>query len=417
MEGDTGMKRVVVTGMGCITPIGNSVEEFWNGILHNTVGIRFIDNFNTEAYSAKLSANVIDFKPEDSIDKKAAKRMDRFTQFAVAASIEAMKDAGIDMEQEDPYRVGTYIGSGVGSLMGIEREYDKLVEKGPKRINPLTAPLVLGNMAAANVSMFFGLNGKCLDICTACATGSNSIGEAFRAIKYGELDIIVAGGVDSSISKFGVATFQSLTALTKSLDPSVASIPFDKRRDGFVTGEGTGILILEELEHARKREAHIYAEIGGYGATCDAHHVTSPLEDGSGAARAMVMAMGEAGMEPKDIPYINAHGTSTPYNDLFETRAIKLAFKEEAYKVKINSTKSMIGHLFGGGGAVELITCIKTINEGYIHPTVGLKEDDPECDLDYTKGEGVHQRVDAAISNSLGFGGHNASILVKRYIG
>lgn len=409
------MKRVVVTGMGCITPIGNSVEEFWKGILENKVGINFNENFDTTQYSAKLSADVKDFKPEEYIDKKASRRMDRFSQLAVAAAIEANKDAGLDLEQEDSFRIGTYIGSGVGSLMGIEREYDKLVEKGPKRIHPLSAPLVLGNMAAANVSMQFGLNGKCIDICTACATGSNSIGEAFRAIKYGELDVVFAGGVDSSISRFGVATFQSLTALTSSNDPLNASIPFDKRRDGFVTGEGAGVLILEELEHAKKRGAHVYAEIVGYGATCDAHHVTAPLEDGSGAARAMTMAMEEAGMKPEDIPYINAHGTSTPYNDLFETRAIKTAFGAYAHKVNINSTKSMIGHLFGGGGAVELITCIKSINEGYIHPTVGLKEDDPECDLDYTKGEGVHMKVDAAISNSLGFGGHNAAVIVRAY--
>lgn len=410
------MKRVVVTGMGVITPIGNSVEEFWNGILEEKVGIQPIVNFDATEYKAKLSADVKAFDPKKYMDSKSAKRMDRFSQFAVAAAKEAMGDSGIDMTKEDPYRVGISIGSGVGSLMGIEREYDKLLAKGPARISPITAPLVLGNMAAANVSIQFGINGKTIDICTACATGTNSIGEGFRTIKYGEQDVMLAGGVDSSISKFGVATFQALTALTDSEDPLNASIPFDKRRNGFVTGEGAGVLVLEELEHALNRGAHIYAEIGGYGSTSDANHITSPKEDGSCAAKAMEFAMEEAGMKPEEVQYINAHGTSTVYNDLFETRAIKLAFKDAAYKVKINSTKSMIGHLFGAGGAVELVTCIKSINEGYIHPTVGLKEDDPECDLDYTKGKCVHMEVNAAISNSLGFGGHNATILVKKYI-
>ncbi len=409
------MRRVVVTGMGVITPIGNSVQEFWNGIKAKKVGINPIVNFDTTQYKAKLSADVKDFDAKKYMDVKSAKRMDRFSQFAVAAAREAAEDAGLDMEKEDSFRVGISIGSGVGSLMGIEREYDKMLAKGPTRINPLTAPMVLGNMAAANVSIQFGIHGKSIDVVTACATGTNSIGEAFHAVKYGELDIMFAGGVDSSISRFGVATFQALTALTDSEDPFNASIPFDKRRNGFVTGEGAGVLILEELEHAKKRDAHIYAEIGGYGATSDANHMTAPLEDGLCAAKAMELAIKEAGMKPEDIQYINAHGTSTVYNDLFETRAIKRAFGDWAYKVKINSTKSMIGHLFGAGGAVELVTCIKSINEGYIHPTVGLKEDDPECDLDYTKGAGVYMDIRAAISNSLGFGGHNATILVKKY--
>ncbi len=409
------MRRVVVTGMGVITPIGNSVQEFWNGIKAKKVGINPIVNFDTTQYKAKLSADVKDFDAKKYMDVKSAKRMDRFSQFAVAAAREAAEDAGLDMEKEDSFRVGISIGSGVGSLMGIEREYDKMLAKGPTRINPLTAPMVLGNMAAANVSIQFGIHGKSIDVVTACATGTNSIGEAFHAVKYGELDIMFAGGVDSSISRFGVATFQALTALTDSEDPFNASIPFDKRRNGFVTGEGAGVLILEELEHAKKRGAHIYAEIGGYGATSDANHMTAPLEDGLCAAKAMELAIKEAGMKPEDIQYINAHGTSTVYNDLFETRAIKRAFGDWAYKVKINSTKSMIGHLFGAGGAVELVTCIKSINEGYIHPTVGLKEDDPECDLDYTKGAGVYMDICAAISNSLGFGGHNATILVKKY--
>ena len=401
--------------MGLITPIGNSIEEFWKSIHEGRVGIGPIRNFDTTNYKVKLSAEVTDFEPKDYIPAKDAKRMDRFSQFAVAAATQAVKDAGINMEQEDRYRAGVSIGSGTGSLMGIEREYDKLLAKGPGRIHPLTAPMVLGNMAAANVAITFGCRGKCLDIVTACATGTNSIGEAFRSIQHGEADIILAGGVDSSVSKFGVATFQALTALSLSEDPLQASIPFDRKRDGFVTGEGAGVLVLEELEHALARNAHIYAEIGGYGATCDASHLTAPLEDGSGAAMAMKLAIEDAGLSPGDIDYINAHGTSTPMNDKLETKAIKLAFGDNAYKVKINSTKSMIGHLFGAGGAVELITCILSINEGYIHHTAGLTDDDPECDLDYTKGNGVYMPVNTAISNSLGFGGHNATILVKKY--
>lgn len=409
------MKRVVVTGMGLVTPIGNSIKEYWDNIHAGKVGIGRIRNFDTTDYKVKLSAEVTDFEPKDYMPAKDAKRMDRFSQFAVAAAVQAVNDSGINMEQEDANRVGVSIGSGTGSLMGIEREYDKLLSKGPGRIHPLSAPMVLGNMAAANVAITFGCKGKCLDIVTACATGTNSIGEAFRSIQHGEADIILAGGVDSSVSRFGVATFQALTALSVSEDPLQASIPFDKKRDGFVTGEGAGVLVLEELGHALERNAHIYAEIGGYGATCDASHLTAPLEDGSGAARAMELAIKDAGLSPKDVDYINAHGTSTPMNDKLETRAIKLAFGSHAYDVKINSTKSMIGHLFGAGGAVELITSILSINEGYIHHTAGLTDDDPECDLDYTKGDGIYMPVDVAISNSLGFGGHNATILVKKY--
>ncbi len=409
------MNRVVITGMGVITPIGNSVEEFWNGILEERVGIEPICTFDASEYKAKLSANVKNFNAKDYMDFKLAKRMDRFSQFAVAAAKEALEDSGVRLEEEDPYRCGICVGSGVGSLMGIEREYDKMLKSGPSKIHPLTAPLVLGNMAAANIAIFSGFKGKCIDVVSACATGTNSIGEAFHAIKYGECDVMFAGGVDSSISRLGVATFQALTALSSSEDPKRASIPFDKDRDGFVTGEGAGILMLESLEHAKARGAKIYAELGGYGSTCDANHVTTPLEDGSAAAAAMELAMKEAGTAPEEVDYINAHGTSTHYNDLIETRAIKLAFGDAAYRVKINSTKSMIGHLFGAGGAVELITCVKSILEGYIHPTVGLLHDDPECDLDYTKGSGVHREVRTAISNSFGFGGHNATLLVKKY--
>lgn len=409
------MKRVVVTGMGVVTPIGIGVSAFWDGILQKRVGIDVIQNFDTTDYKAKLSAEVKNFDAKNYLEPKVVKRMDRFSQFAAVAAKEAMEDSGLDAAAEDSYRLGVSIGSGIGSLMGIEREYDKLLKKGVGKIHPLTAPLILGNMAAANVAMLYGFQGKCIDVVTACATGTNSIGEAFRSIQHGEADVILAGGVDSSVSCFGVAAFQALTALTTSEDPLNASIPFDRRRNGFVTGEGAGVLVLEELEHAKRRGTRIYAELGGYGSTCDAHHVTTPLEDGSAAARAMTMAMEEADVLPEQVDYINAHGTSTVYNDLYETRAIKLAFGRAAYHVHINSTKSMVGHMFAGGGAVELVTCIQSINESYIHPTVGLTEDDPECDLDYTKGTGIHVPVNAAISNSLGFGGHNAAVLVKKY--
>lgn len=409
------MNRVVVTGMGAVTPIGNNVNEFWNSIKSGKVGFAPISGFDTEEYSAKLAAEVKDFNPTDYMDRKAARRMDRFSQLAVTAANEAAADAAIDISQENPYRLSVIVGSGVGSLMGIEREYEKLLTKGPRKINPLTAPLVLGNMAAANIAIQLGFKGKCLDTVTACATGSNSIGEAFRSIKYGECDIAAAGGVDSSVSRLGVAAFQSLTALTPSTDPLRASIPFDKERNGFVTGEGAGVLILESLDHAQRRGAKIYAEIVGYGATCDANHITTPMADGSGMAEAIRLTLQEAEISPEDVDYVNAHGTSTVYNDLYETIAIKRAFGKTAYKLKINSTKSMTGHLFGASGAVELITCIKSINEGYIHPTVGLKVDDPECDLDYTKGDGVHMPVNIAISNSLGFGGHNAAIAVRKF--
>ena len=406
------MKRVVVTGMGAVTPIGITVEKFWESVLEGKVGIGPIQNFDTTQYKAKLSAEVIDFDPKAYIEPKAAKRMDRFSQMAVTASIEAMQDSGLNIEEEDSYRLGVCVGSGVGSLMGIEREYDKMLAKGPGRIHPLTAPLVLGNMAS--VAMYHGFQGKCIDVVTACATGTNSIGEAFRSIQHGEADVILAGGVDSSVSRFGVAAFQALTALTDSEDPTAASIPFDKRRNGFVTGEGAGIFVLEELEHAKARGAHIYAEVVGYGATSDAHHLTAPIDDGSGDAKAIEFAIKDAGIKPEDIDYINAHGTSTHMNDAFETKAIKLAMGDAAYQCKVNSTKSMVGHLLGAAGGVEAITCVKSIMENYVHANIGLVNQDPECDLDCPK-EAVETKVDVALSNSLGFGGHNAVLIFKAF--
>lgn len=408
------MRRVVVTGMGAVTPIGNSVEEFWNSVKQEKIGFAPITRFDTTDYKVKLAAEVKDFDPEQYMDKKTARRMEQFCQFAVAAAGEALADAGIDMEKEDPYRVGCAVGSGIGSLQALEREYGRLTEKGPSRVGPLFVPLMISNMAAGNVSIQFGLKGKSLNVVTACATGTNSIGEAFRTIQYGEADVMVAGGTESAVCSIGIAGFTSLTALSECSDPTRCSIPFDKDRSGFVMGEGSGVVILEELEHAKKRGAHIYAEVLGYGCSSDAYHITSPAEDGSGAAKAMTNAMEDGGVKPEDVTYINAHGTSTHHNDLFETRAIKLAFGEHAKNLKINSTKSMVGHLLGAAGAVEFIACVKELEEGYIHRTVGLKETDEELDLNYCK-QSYTEEVPYALSNSLGFGGHNASILIGKY--
>ncbi|WP_124067867.1 beta-ketoacyl-ACP synthase II [Clostridium sp. E02] len=408
-------RRVVVTGMGAITPIGNNVESFWNGLKEKKVGIGPITQFDPTEYKAKLAAEVKEFDPKEYMDPKSAKRMERFVHFAVAASKEALLMSGIDMEKEDPFRVGVSVGSGIGSLQALEREHKKLLERGPGRVNPLLVPMMISNMAAGNVAIQFGLKGKSINVVTACATGTHSIGEAFRSIQYGEADAMVAGGAEASITPIGVAGFTALTALTTSDDPMRASIPFDKDRSGFVMGEGAGIVVLEELEHARLRNAVIYGEMVGYGSTCDAFHITSPAEDGSGAARAMVEAIKDAGITPNDIDYVNAHGTSTHHNDLFETIAIKAALGDHASNVKINSTKSMIGHLLGAAGGVEFITCVKSIKDGFVHATAGLLEEGEGCDLNYTKGEGINCNVNYAISNSLGFGGHNASIVVKKF--
>ena len=408
-------RRVVVTGMGAVTPIGIGVEKFWNGIKNNQVGIQIIDRFDPTEFKAKVAAQVNDFNPKDYMDPKSAKRMDKFCQYAVAAAKEAVEDANLCMENEDPYLVGVSIGSGVGSLEQAEVNAIKLKEKGPSRINPLLVPELITNMAAGNVSIAIGAKGKSINVVTACATGSHSIGEAFRSIQCGDADVMIAGGTESCITPLGVGGFAALTALSTSEDPMCASRPFDKDRDGFVMGEGAGVVILETLEHAQARNAKIYAEIVGYGATSDAYHITSPAEDGAGAARAMTNAMKEAGITPAQVDYINAHGTSTHHNDLFETRAIKLAFGKEAGNVKISSTKSMIGHLLGAAGAVEFITCVKSINDGYVHPNVGLKETEEELDLNYVKDQGISMDVTYAMSNSLGFGGHNACVIVKKY--
>ena len=401
--------------MGAITPIGNSVEEFWNGIKEGKTGFVPITYFDTADYRCKLAAEVKDFDPAQYMDKKSARRMEQFCQFAVAAAGQAISDAGLDMEQEDPYMVGCSVGSGIGSLQAMEREYDRLKEKGPGRVGPMLVPLMISNMAAGNVSIAYGLKGKSLNVVTACATGTHSIGEAYRTIQYGDADVMVAGGTESSITPIGIAGFSALTALSFSEDPQRASIPFDKDRNGFVMGEGSAVVVLEELEHAKRRGAKIYAELTGYGCSSDAYHITSPAEDGSGAATAMLNALKDGGVAPEELTYINAHGTSTHHNDLFETRAIKLAFGEHAYDLKINSTKSMVGHLLGAAGAVEFVTCVKEIQEGYIHRTVGLRETEEELDLNYCR-DSYEEEVPYALTNSLGFGGHNASLLLKKYM-
>ena len=384
-------RRVVVTGMGAVTPIGNTVEEFWNGIKTGKVGIGPITKFDTTDYKVKLAAEVKDFVGKERMDFKAAKRMELFSQYAVAAAKEAFADAGLDMEQEDPYRVGTIIGSGIGSLSCVEQNYDKIQTKGPARVNPLMVPLMISNMAAGNVSIQLGLKGKCTDVVTACASGANSIGDAMRAIQYGDLDVCVAGGTESCICPTGIAGFTALTALSTNEDPMTASRPFDQDRDGFVLGEGAGIVVLEELEHAKARGAKIYAELAGYGSTGDAYHITSPAENGEGAGMAMKLAMKEAGVAPED------------------------ALGDAAENVVVNSTKSMIGHLLGAAGAVEFVVCVKSILDNFIHQTVGTKNVDPECGLNYAVGAPVEKEVNCVISNSLGFGGHNVSLLVKRF--
>lgn len=407
-------RRVVVTGLGAVTPIGNNVDDFWAAVKAGKIGFDHITKFDTTDYKCHIAAELKDFNPQDFMDRKAAKRMEPFSQYAVAAAKQAIDDSGLDIEKEDPYMVGCAIGSGIGSLQAMERETQKLYEKGPNRVNPLLVPLMICNMAAGNVSIQFGLKGKSINDVTACATGTNTIGEAYRSIQYGESDVMVAGGTEGSVCPIGIAGFTALTALSTVDDPAKCSLPFDKNRSGFVMGEGAGVVILEELEHAKARGAKIYAEVVGYGCSSDAYHITSPQEDGAGAARAMTNAMSDAGVTPADVKYINAHGTGTHHNDLFETRAIKLAFGDDAANLKINSTKSMIGHLLGAAGAVEFITCVKEIQDGFIHKTVGYETPDEEIDLNYCK-DSYEEPVEYALSNSLGFGGHNASILLKAY--
>ena len=414
-------KRVVITGLGAVTPLGTGVEKFWAGIKENKLGISYIDMFSTERTGVKIAGIVRDFNEEDyygvegCFEKKEARHMDTFTKFAVISAHEALKDAGTDLKDLDPYRVGVLVGSGIGGVDLTLSEYEKYLEKGPGRVSAFYIPMMISNMAAGTISMKTGFRGANFDITTACASSTHSIGEAFRKIKDGYLDACLAGGTESTRVEFTFGGFSNMKALTKCDDLTRASIPFDKERSGFVLGEGSAVLVLEEYEHAKARGAKIYAELAGYGATCDGYHMTSPMPSGEAAAKGMELAMQEAGLKPSDIDYINAHGTSTGLNDKYETAAIKLAFgEEEARRVKISSTKSMIGHLLGAAGAVEAVVCAKSVEEGFIHATVGYKVPDEECDLDYCGNGNIKQEVKAVLSNSLGFGGHNATICVKR---
>jgi len=407
--------RVVITGMGAITPIGNDVESFWNGVKEGKCGIDFITSFDTTNFKAKLAAEIKGFNPDESLDRRSAKRMDRFCQLAVATAKEAIVNSKLDLENIDQERFGVMVGSGIGGLGTIEEQHTKLMEKGPGRVSPMLIPMIISNMAAGNIAIEFGAKGICSNVVTACATGTNAIGEAFHLLQDDRVDIMIAGGTESSITPLGIAGFTSMTALSTSTDPLRASIPFDKDRNGFIMGEGAGILILETLDHAKKRGAKIYGEVVGYGSTCDAYHMTSPAPGGEGGARAMKMAIKEAGIKPEEISYINAHGTSTPPNDKLETSAIKSVFGEIAYKIPVSSTKSMTGHMLGAAGAVEAIVCIKAMEEGFIPATIGYVNADPECDLDYVPNKGREAKLEYTLSNSLGFGGHNATIIMKAW--
>ncbi len=409
-------RRVVVTGMGVISPVGNTVQTFWDSLRASRVGVGKLTRFDTSDYRVKLAAEVHDFDPEAYMDFKEAKKMELFSQYAVAAASDAIRDAALVAENEDCTRIGVSVGCGIGSLQILEQAAGRLRSRGPKAVPPLMVPRMITNMAAGNVAIHFGLKGKCINVVTACATGTHSIGEAYRSIQYGDADVMLAGGTEAAITPLGISGFAALTALSVSEDPLRASIPFDRERGGFVMGEGAAVLVLESLEHARERGARILAEIGGYGATCDAYHMTSPEETGDGAARAMTLAMQEAGVAPAEVQYVNAHGTGTYHNDLCETRAIKKAFGEDAYNLNVNSTKSMTGHMLGAAGAAECVVCVKSVMEDYIHATAGFREAEEEMDLNYTK-EGVSRIVDAAISNSLGFGGHNGSLLIRKFVG
>ena len=407
-------KRVVITGLGAITPIGNDVEEFWKNIKEGKCGIEKITKFDTTDFKVKIAGEVKGYNPEDYFERREAKRLDLFSQYAIVVSRQAWKDSGLDKEKENMERVGTIIGSGIGGIETIETEHGKCVSKGPDRVSPMYIPMGISNMATGNVAIDLGAKGESMAIVTACASGTHSIGEGYRMIKHGYQDIVIAGGTEASITPLSIAGFTNIKALTKEENVQRASIPFDKERSGFVMGEGAGVVVLEEYEHAMKRGAKIYGEVVGYGATCDAFHITSPAEDGEGAARAMMLAMEDGNVKPEQVEYINAHGTSTHHNDLFETMAIKKAFGDKAYDLNVNSTKSMVGHMLGAAGAVEFIVCIKSVMEDYIHKTAGFKVKDEELDLNYTP-EAVNRKVNYAISNSLGFGGHNGSIMVKKF--
>ncbi|MBB6697732.1 beta-ketoacyl-ACP synthase II [Clostridium algidicarnis] len=411
------MKRVVITGMGAITPIGNNVKDFWDSIKRGQCGIDFIKTFDTSDFKVKLAGEVKNFKPEDYIDAKQVKRMDRFCQLAMVASKEAVEDSKLNLQNIDKEKLGVIVGCGIGGMSTIETQEERLLNKGPSRVSPMLIPMIISNMAAGNIAIEYGAKALCNTIVTACASGTNGIGEAFHSIKLGMADIIIAGGTEAAITPLSVAGFISLTALTKNQDKNKASIPFDKNRDGFVMGEGAGMVVLESLESAEKRGAKIYAEVVGYGTTCDAYHITSPAPNGEGAARAIKMALKEGNIKADKVSYINAHGTSTPYNDKFETVAIKWVFGEKAYEIPVSSTKSMTGHLLGAAGAIEAIICVKAIEDSFVPPTIGYTTPDEECDLDYVPNKGRKKELEYVLSNSLGFGGHNAVLLFKKWSG
>lgn len=408
-------RRVVITGLGAITPIGNNTEEFWNGIKEGKCGIDEITHFDTTNFKVKLAAEVKGYNPEEYFDRKAAKRLDTFSQFAIIAAKEAWKDSKLNKETENMERVGVIVGSGIGGLETMEKEMANIHKKGPDRVSPMFIPMNIANMAAGNVAIELGAKGESISMVTACASGTHCIGESFRMIKNGYQDIVIAGGTEAAITPIGIAGFTNIKALSQATDKNRASIPFDKERSGFVMGEGAGILVLEELEHAKARNAKIYAEIVGYGATSDAYHITSPAPEGEGGARAMKIAMEEANVKPEEITYINAHGTSTHLNDSCETAAVKTALGEASKKVMVSSTKGNTGHLLGAAGGVEAVVCAKAVEEGFVPATINYKVPDEECDLDIVPNEGRKVEVKYAMSNSLGFGGHNASILLKKY--
>jgi len=407
--------RVVITGMGVIAPTGNNVETFWKNIKKGKCGIDFIKSFDTSEFKVKIAAEIKDFNPADILDSKELKRMDKFSQMGIVAANEAMNDAGLNNEGDSRENWGVILGTGIGGFITIEKENRKIIEKGPGRVSPFFIPMALCNIAAANIAIKFGIKGICDTVITACASGTSSIGNAYRILQQNQADLIIAGGSEAAMTPLALAGFTSMGALCTHNRVEQASIPFDIRRTGFVMGEGAGIMILETLEHAQKRGANIYAEVVGYGATCDAYHITAPAPGGNGGARAMKMAIIDSGINKEQISYINAHGTGTPYNDKSETEAIKTVFGEKAYDIPISSTKSMTGHMLGASGAAEAIICIKAMQESFIPPTIGLQEQDPECDLDYVPLQGRNQNLQYTISNSFGFGGQNASILLKKW--
>lgn len=408
------MRRVVITGIGAITPIGTGTDVMWENVKAGKHGFSLLDRFDTSDLKVKVAAQIKDFEPTDYMEKKEARKMDRFCQLAVAAADMAVRDSGSDFKDLDPFRVGVIFGSGIGGIDTLCAEYDKFKTSGPRRVSPFFVPMMISNMAPGMISMRHGFKGANLATVTACASSNHAIGEAFRQIKGGYLDAALTGGSEAAIVKLAVAGFANMKALSSSEDPDRASIPFDKERDGFIMGEGAGALMLEEYEHAKARGAKIYAEIAGYGATGDAYHMTSPAPDGVAAGKAMQFAMEEAGVKPEEIDYINAHGTSTPINDSFETTAVKLALGDAAYKTAVSSTKSMTGHLLGAAGAVEAIITALALKEGILPPTVGFKVPDEACDLDYVTDGARKAELNAALSNSLGFGGHNATLCLKR---